>query len=180
MVTTTPQRCWLPIFTKGLLGVNLIHLGGRVATPWALRAPDLAGWIVQHYLRREYGNVVLNALASAWYSAAVSRTDFQLARTASTKSLDIVLSKFEGHQRKWWSAKIAEGILGESSYFACASPATTAANLSSICFQPSTCPLSFAFSMVSFPMKVSFVRPFPRSSKIVTSCASAMASCFMP
>jgi hypothetical protein len=106
MVTTTPQRCWLPIFTKGLLGVNLIHLGGRVATPWALRAPDLAGWIVQHYLRREYGNVVLNALASAWYSAAVSRTDFQLARTASTKSVDIVLSKFEGHQRKWWSAKL--------------------------------------------------------------------------
>ena len=44
-----------------------------------------------------------------------------------------------------------------TSYAACASPATTAANLSSIWFQPSTCPLFFAFSMVSFPTKVSFV-----------------------
>src|SRR5271170_4302783 len=34
--------------------------------------------------------------------------------------------------------------------------------------------------MGSFPMKVSFVWPFPRSSKMVTSCASSMASCSIP
>src|SRR5882762_3778789 len=34
--------------------------------------------------------------------------------------------------------------------------------------------------MVSFPMKVSFVWPFPKSSKITTSCASSMASCSIP
>src|SRR5580693_128371 len=34
--------------------------------------------------------------------------------------------------------------------------------------------------MVSFPTKVSFVWPFPRSSKAITSCASAMASCSIP
>src|SRR5579862_530630 len=34
--------------------------------------------------------------------------------------------------------------------------------------------------MGSFPMKVSFVRPFPRSSKRVTSYASSMASCSIP
>src|SRR6201993_3745759 len=34
--------------------------------------------------------------------------------------------------------------------------------------------------MGSFPMKVSFVWPFPRSSKMVTSYASSMASCSIP
>src|SRR4051794_39063850 len=34
--------------------------------------------------------------------------------------------------------------------------------------------------MVSFPMKVSFVCPFPRSSKRTTSCASSIASCSIP
>src|SRR5499427_5202649 len=34
--------------------------------------------------------------------------------------------------------------------------------------------------MVSFPMKVSFVWPFPRSSKVITSYASSMASCSIP
>src|SRR5215469_7280282 len=34
--------------------------------------------------------------------------------------------------------------------------------------------------MGSFPMKVSFVWPFPRSSKSVTSYASSMASCSIP
>src|SRR5271170_91860 len=67
-----------------------------------------------------------------------------------------------------------------ASYFACASPATTAATLSSIWFQPSSWPLFFALSMGSFPMWVSFVWPFPRSSKMVTSCASSMASCSIP
>src|SRR5882672_11506349 len=71
-------------------------------------------------------------------------------------------------------------IKGSASYFACASPATTAATLSSIWFQPSHCPLFFALSMGSFPMKVSFVWPFPKSSKVITSCASSMASCSIP
>src|SRR5216683_365800 len=71
-------------------------------------------------------------------------------------------------------------IKGSASYFACASPATTAASLSSIWFQPSNCPLFFALSMGSFPMKVSFVWPFPRSSKMVTSYAPSMASCSIP
>jgi len=44
-----------------------------------------------------------------------------------------------------------------TSYFASASPARTSAILSSIWFQPSSCPLFFALSMGSFPMKVSFV-----------------------
>jgi hypothetical protein len=56
-----------------------------------------------------------------------------------------------------------------TSHFACASPATTEANLSNIWFQPSNSPLFFAFSMISFPIKMSFVRPFPRSSKSITS-----------
>src|ERR1700740_763531 len=34
--------------------------------------------------------------------------------------------------------------------------------------------------MVSFPTKVSFVRPFPKSSKIITSYTSSMASCSIP
>src|SRR5246500_1457396 len=34
--------------------------------------------------------------------------------------------------------------------------------------------------MASFPMKVSFVWPFPRSSKMVTSYAPSMASCSIP
>src|SRR5215470_4561093 len=34
--------------------------------------------------------------------------------------------------------------------------------------------------MVSFPMKMSFVWPFPRSSKVITSYASSMASCSIP
>src|ERR1700751_2874703 len=34
--------------------------------------------------------------------------------------------------------------------------------------------------MGSFPMKVSFVWPFPRSSNMVTSCAPSMASCSIP
>src|SRR5579862_3309044 len=34
--------------------------------------------------------------------------------------------------------------------------------------------------MGSFPMKVSFVRPFPRSSKIVVSYAPSIASCSIP
>src|SRR5215469_17220404 len=34
--------------------------------------------------------------------------------------------------------------------------------------------------MVSFPMKVSLVWPFPRSSKRITSCTSSMASCSIP
>src|ERR1700678_3227701 len=34
--------------------------------------------------------------------------------------------------------------------------------------------------MVSLPMKVSFVWPFPKSSKVITSCASAIASCSIP
>src|SRR5580658_7142177 len=34
--------------------------------------------------------------------------------------------------------------------------------------------------MVSLPMKVSFVWPFPKSSKVTTSYASAMASCSIP
>src|SRR5664279_2249871 len=34
--------------------------------------------------------------------------------------------------------------------------------------------------MGSFPMKVSFVWPFPRSSKMVTSYAPSIASCFIP
>src|SRR6202167_5056140 len=34
--------------------------------------------------------------------------------------------------------------------------------------------------MVSFPMKVSFVWPFPKSSKVITSCAPSMASCSIP
>src|SRR6266700_239985 len=71
-------------------------------------------------------------------------------------------------------------IKGSASYFACASPATTAASLSSIWFQPSNCPLFFALSMGSFPMWVSFVWPFPRSSKMVTSYAPSMASCSIP
>src|SRR5580692_6424713 len=71
-------------------------------------------------------------------------------------------------------------IKTSTSYFACASPATTAANLSSDWFMPSTWPLFIAFSMVSFPMKVSFVRPFPKSSKVVTSYAPSMASCSIP
>src|SRR6185312_3806735 len=71
-------------------------------------------------------------------------------------------------------------IIKTTSYFACASFATTAATLSSIWFQPSNCPLFFAFSMGSFPMKVSFVWPFPRSSKMVTSYAPSIASCSIP
>src|SRR5260370_13386329 len=66
------------------------------------------------------------------------------------------------------------------SYFACASLVTTAGTLSSIWFQPSNCPLFFALSMGSFPMWVSFVWPFPRSSKRVTSYAPSMASCSIP
>src|SRR5580700_10427593 len=34
--------------------------------------------------------------------------------------------------------------------------------------------------MGSFPMKVSFVWPFPRSSNRITSCAPSMASCSIP
>src|ERR1700761_8708359 len=34
--------------------------------------------------------------------------------------------------------------------------------------------------MVSFPMKVSFVWPFPRSSNVITSYAPSMASCSIP
>src|SRR6202041_1528273 len=34
--------------------------------------------------------------------------------------------------------------------------------------------------MGSFPMKVSFVWPFPKSSKVITSCAPSMASCSIP
>src|SRR5579863_590947 len=34
--------------------------------------------------------------------------------------------------------------------------------------------------MGSFPMKVSFVRPFPRSSNRITSCAPSIASCSIP
>src|SRR6202041_444838 len=34
--------------------------------------------------------------------------------------------------------------------------------------------------MVSFPTKVIFVWPFPKSSKVITSCASSMASCSIP
>src|SRR6185295_7004290 len=34
--------------------------------------------------------------------------------------------------------------------------------------------------MVSFPMKVSFVWPFPRSSNRITSCAPSIASCSIP
>src|SRR6201997_2185147 len=34
--------------------------------------------------------------------------------------------------------------------------------------------------MGSFPMNVSFVRPFPRSSNRITSCAPSMASCSIP
>src|SRR5262252_2264554 len=71
-------------------------------------------------------------------------------------------------------------IKASASYFACVSPATTAASLSSIWFQPSNWPLFFALSMGSFPMKVSFVWPFPRSSKMVTSYASSMGSCSIP
>jgi len=41
-------------------------------------------------------------------------------------------------------------------------------------------PLFLASSMVSFPMKVSFVWPFPISSKRITSCTSSMASCSIP
>src|ERR1700739_3849985 len=67
-----------------------------------------------------------------------------------------------------------------TSYFACASFATTAATFSSISFQPSNCPLFLALSMGSFPMKVSFVCPFPRSSKMVTSYAPSIASCSIP
>src|SRR5580658_9506052 len=67
-----------------------------------------------------------------------------------------------------------------AAHFACASPATTAATLSSISIQPSSCPLFFALSMGSFPMKVSFVWPFPKSSKITTSCAPSIASCSIP
>src|SRR5579864_2748250 len=67
-----------------------------------------------------------------------------------------------------------------TSYFAYASPATTVATLSSIWFQPSSCPLFFALSMGSFPMWVSLVWPFPRSSKMVTSYAPSMASCPIP
>src|SRR6185503_907246 len=55
-----------------------------------------------------------------------------------------------------------------------------AASLSSISFQPSNCPLFLALSMGSFPMKVSFVLPFPKSSKRVTSYAPSMASCSIP
>ena len=71
-------------------------------------------------------------------------------------------------------------IKTSTSYFACARPATTAANLSSISTQPSSCPLFFACSMVSFPIKVTFVWPFPKSSKITTSFALSMASCSIP
>ena len=67
-----------------------------------------------------------------------------------------------------------------TSYFACTSPATTAASFSSCSAQPSCCPLSIAFCMVSFPMKVSFVWPFPISSKRITLCASSMASSSIP
>src|SRR3984957_11889973 len=34
--------------------------------------------------------------------------------------------------------------------------------------------------MVSFPMKVSFVWPFPISSNVITSCTPSMASCSIP
>src|SRR6202167_2145963 len=34
--------------------------------------------------------------------------------------------------------------------------------------------------MVSFPMKVSFVLPFPRSSNVITSYTPSMASCSIP
>src|ERR1700737_1309914 len=34
--------------------------------------------------------------------------------------------------------------------------------------------------MGSFPMKVGFVWPFPKSSKVITSCAPSMASCSIP
>src|SRR5580692_2740471 len=34
--------------------------------------------------------------------------------------------------------------------------------------------------MVSFPTRVSFVWPFPKSSKVTTSCAPSMASCSIP
>src|ERR1700722_13047108 len=67
-----------------------------------------------------------------------------------------------------------------TSYFVCSIPEITAATLSSISFQPSNCPLFFALSMGSFPMWVSLVWPFPRSSKRVTSYAPAMASCSIP
>src|SRR5580658_9588107 len=60
-------------------------------------------------------------------------------------------------------------IKASTSYFASASSSTTAASFSSIWFQPSNCPLFFALSMGSFPMWVSFVWPFPKSSKRVTS-----------
>src|ERR1700676_5294261 len=65
-------------------------------------------------------------------------------------------------------------------YFACASPAMTAATFSKVSFQPSSCPLIFASSMGSLPIMVSFVWPFPKSSKITTSRASSMASCSLP
>src|SRR5215471_8873296 len=71
-------------------------------------------------------------------------------------------------------------IKASASYFACVSPATTAATLSRISFHPSNWPLSIAFFMVSFPMKVSFVWPFPRSSKMVTLYAPSTASCSIP
>jgi len=51
-----------------------------------------------------------------------------------------------------------------TSYFACASPATTAATLSSIWFQPSIDAI-FALSIGSFPMWVSLVWPFPEILK---------------
>src|SRR5256885_3153209 len=71
-------------------------------------------------------------------------------------------------------------IKASAPYFAGVSPATTAASLSSIWLQPSNWPLFFALSMGSFPMKVSFVWPFPRSSKRVTSYAPSLASCSIP
>jgi len=72
------------------------------------------------------------------------------------------------------------GGSGVNQLWNCCSSATTAAILSSIWFQPSNCPLFFALSMGSFPMKVSFVWPFPKSSNRVTSHASSMASCSIP
>src|SRR6476646_3921326 len=79
-----------------------------------------------------------------------------------------------------FSPRLSLRIKASASYFACVSPATTAASLSSIWFQPSNCPLFFALSMGSFPMWVSLVWPFPRSSKRVTSYAPSMASCSIP
>jgi hypothetical protein len=67
-----------------------------------------------------------------------------------------------------------------TSYFACISPATTAANFIEYLVPVLHLTALFRALQGFIPMKVSFVWPFPISSKRITSCTSSMASCSIP